>query len=172
MVYSFSCNRSWLSLYEICGDMFKQNSASLEVPYSEDCMWTMAAYVTGINVLPLNTQNNMRHDNAYFMGCIVCAVLTQIASFMGPTWGPSGACRTQVGPMLTTWTLLSGYKALRWRRSNLFFYLYYLSTGLLVVVPLIKFGTLLACVDTYANVYRCNKIYPEFGCFRPFFSSI
>ena len=28
--------------------------------------------------------------------------------FMGPTWGPSGADRTQVGPMLAPWTLLSG----------------------------------------------------------------
>ena len=28
--------------------------------------------------------------------------------FMGPTWGPSGAERTQVGPMLTPWILLSG----------------------------------------------------------------
>ena len=27
---------------------------------------------------------------------------------MGPTWGPSGADRTQVGPMLAQWTLLSG----------------------------------------------------------------
>ena len=32
----------------------------------------------------------------------------QIARFMGPTWGPSGADRTQVGPMLGPWTLLSG----------------------------------------------------------------
>ena len=31
-----------------------------------------------------------------------------IARFMGPTWGPSGADRTQVGPMLAPWTLLSG----------------------------------------------------------------
>ena len=31
-----------------------------------------------------------------------------IASFMGPTWGPSRADRTQVGPMLAPWTLLSG----------------------------------------------------------------
>ena len=30
------------------------------------------------------------------------------AMFMGPTWGPSGADRTQVGPMLNPWTLLSG----------------------------------------------------------------
>ena len=27
---------------------------------------------------------------------------------MGPTWGPSGADRTQVGPVLVPWTLLSG----------------------------------------------------------------
>ena len=27
---------------------------------------------------------------------------------MRPTWGPSGADRTQVGPMLATWTLLTG----------------------------------------------------------------
>ena len=30
------------------------------------------------------------------------------ARFMGPTWGPSGADRTQVGPMLAPWILLSG----------------------------------------------------------------
>ena len=31
-----------------------------------------------------------------------------IARFWGPTWGPSGADRTQVGSMLASWTLLSG----------------------------------------------------------------
>ena len=29
-----------------------------------------------------------------------CTAITQIARFMRPTWGPSGADRTQVGPML------------------------------------------------------------------------
>ena len=33
---------------------------------------------------------------------------TLIARFMRPTWGPSGADRIQVGPMLAPWTLLSG----------------------------------------------------------------
>ena len=33
---------------------------------------------------------------------------TQIAQFMGPTWGPSGSCLPQMGPMLAPWTLLSG----------------------------------------------------------------
>ena len=31
-----------------------------------------------------------------------------IARFMGPAWGPSGANRTKMGPMLAPWTLLSG----------------------------------------------------------------
>ena len=31
---------------------------------------------------------------------------------MGPTWGPSGSDRTQVGPMLAPWTLLSGLLSL------------------------------------------------------------
>ena len=30
-----------------------------------------------------------------------------IARFMGPIWGPPGADRTKVGPMLAPWTLLS-----------------------------------------------------------------
>ena len=34
---------------------------------------------------------------------------TPIARFMGPTWGPSGSDRTQMGPMLAPWTLLSGW---------------------------------------------------------------
>ena len=38
-----------------------------------------------------------------------CWGATLIARFMGPTWGPPGDDRTQVGPMLATWTLLSGY---------------------------------------------------------------
>ena len=33
---------------------------------------------------------------------------TLTARFMGTTWGPPGADRTQVGPMLAPWTLISG----------------------------------------------------------------
>ena len=34
--------------------------------------------------------------------------ITQIARFMGPIWGPPGSRRPQIGPMLASWTLLSG----------------------------------------------------------------
>ena len=33
---------------------------------------------------------------------------SQIAKFMGPTWGPPGSYRPHMGPMLAPWTLLSG----------------------------------------------------------------
>ena len=35
-------------------------------------------------------------------------MIPQIARFMGPTWGPPGSCRPQMGPMLDPWTLLLG----------------------------------------------------------------
>ena len=41
------------------------------------------------------------------VGC-VSLVIKLIARFMRPTRGPSGADRTQVGPMLAPWTLLCG----------------------------------------------------------------
>ena len=34
--------------------------------------------------------------------------ISQIAKFMGPTWGPPGSCRPQMGPMLAPRTLLFG----------------------------------------------------------------
>ena len=35
-------------------------------------------------------------------------IKAQISKFMGPTWGPPGSCRPQMGPMLAPWILLSG----------------------------------------------------------------
>ena len=41
-------------------------------------------------------------------GYTIYAVITLLARCMGPTWGPTGAHRTHMGPMWATWTLLSG----------------------------------------------------------------
>ena len=38
------------------------------------------------------------------------SLCTRIARFVGPTWGPPGSCRPQMGPVLVPWTLLSGYR--------------------------------------------------------------
>ena len=62
------------------------------------------------------------HYDVIVMYCSICIheivdfvprgssyVNTLISRFMGQTRGPTGADRTQVGPMLAPWTLLSGY---------------------------------------------------------------
>ena len=62
-------------------------------------------------------------------------VYSQITKFMGPTWGPPGSCRPQMGPMLAPWTLLAGFVLkIRWglrmgRRRGFFqgLYVYSLS---------------------------------------------
>ena len=50
-----------------------------------------------------NAASNWAATLPLHTGCI-----TLIARLMGPTWGPFGADRTQVGLMLAPWTLLSG----------------------------------------------------------------
>ena len=40
--------------------------------------------------------------------CQKVKISSQIARFMGPTWGPPGSCWPQMGPILAPWTLLSG----------------------------------------------------------------
>ena len=58
-------------------------------------------------------------------GATVC--LTQIAKFMGPSRGPPGSCRPQMGPMLAPWTLLSG----EWQWTMLWInYPYFINQGL------------------------------------------
>ena len=38
------------------------------------------------------------------MRCLCKYMTTLKARFMGPTWGPPGSCRPQMGPMLAPWT--------------------------------------------------------------------
>ena len=74
--------------------------------------------------------------------CCVWVDSSLIARLMGPTWGPSGADRTQVGPMLAPWTLKSGLLVLRlWRNIN--------------VVRLVSLVALMFCSSTAWN--RSNK---------------
>ena len=49
--------------------------------------------------------------------CFVC-FMSLIIRFMGPMCGPSGANRTQVGPMLAPWTLLSGVSVWIWNHIS------------------------------------------------------
>ena len=54
------------------------------------------------------------------------------ARFMGPTWGPSGANRTQVGFLLVPWALLSGYDS---QAMLLSFYSCFIASSLPFTAP-------------------------------------
>ena len=57
-----------------------------------------------------------------------------IARFMGPTWGPSGADRTQVGPMLAPWTLLSSRTATTIKRDIMIILVYLQCTKKMCII--------------------------------------
>ena len=51
----------------------------------------------------------MPHRTIYYCsGSYIWALISLIARFLEPTWSPSGADRSQVGPMMAPWSLLSG----------------------------------------------------------------
>ena len=58
------------------------------------------------------TENPLMWNDLVAIPCPVssihCLDTSLIARFMGPTWGPSGPDKTQVGPIKAPWTLLSG----------------------------------------------------------------
>ena len=58
---------------------------------------------------------------------VFCDKGSLIAMLLGPTWGPSGADRTQLDPMLTPWTLLAGM-SLGEFEAWCILYVYYLCT--------------------------------------------
>ena len=65
----------------------------------------MMAIFTGFNEL-------CKHEYNINLDKLMCKA-SLIARFMGSTCGPSGADRTQVGPMMVPWTLLSGISRFR-----------------------------------------------------------
>ena len=62
----------------------------------------MPALATDVWMTPWN------RASADMLKAYLVGISTLIARLMRPTRGPSGAERTQVGPMLAPWTLLSG----------------------------------------------------------------
>ena len=65
--------------------------------------WTGVPLTDVLKYIP----QNMRLDLCLLI-IVWVMVITLIARFMRPTWGPSGVDKIQVGPMLALWTLLSG----------------------------------------------------------------
>ena len=70
--------------------------------------WTMTIKWSHLYLDILLIGQTLLHLNSMLYNKVVGRVYTQIAKFMGPTWGPPGSCRPQIGPMSAPWTLLSG----------------------------------------------------------------
>ena len=66
-------------------------------------------YINSAHLAPATFKGTCGGISFFFMANLsnLCKP-SQIVKFMGPTWGPSGSCRPQMGPMLAPWTLLSG----------------------------------------------------------------
>ena len=69
------------------------------------------------------------------------SIIPQIAKFMGPTLGPPGSFRPQMGPKLAPWTLLSGTISIN-------------STSVWTVM---LFGVEMFCCHWYAQLYEWFK---------------
>ena len=90
-------------------------------------------------------------------------IYTLIARFMGPTWGTSGADRTQVCPISAPWTLLSG-QFTTWRLEPVQFltkknktdplYLFTADASLSIFTMVLWYAY---CIDTMHNMGECNK---------------
>ena len=115
----FLWNMGWSCRYEIA--FCKDRSSLCEMKHSNDKIY-YESYGTilslNIRVTVLTKMNPMLETNhiqephllrqTYCKELEAIHMLPLIARFMEPSWGPSGACRTQVGPMLAPWRLLSG----------------------------------------------------------------
>ena len=125
------CAPTWRNTSERCYASWARrmsDSASSKVSEQNEC-WICSAYGLSImntmwccyNMVIFLQNPHNRHPIAgpwrRGMGCLLwvwiltfillLSLQSLIARFMGPTWGPSGADRTQVGPMLAPWTLVS-----------------------------------------------------------------
>ena len=83
-------------------------------------IWELICSLSCLIMLPYLHQVNSKNQTMIFCLYFTDLMLpkpTLIARLMESTWGPTGADRTQVGPMLATWTLLSGYKYSMRKRS-------------------------------------------------------
>ena len=71
------------------------------------------AWILGSTLGPYIKQVYMDQVTELWLSCYLLLLsidskTTQIAKFMGPTWGSPGSCRPQIGPILIPSTLLSG----------------------------------------------------------------
>ena len=84
------------------------------------CQYWPYEYIFNVGPTHMETLNVVITTPAHVRILIIAGhplIASQIGKFMGPTWGPPGSCRPQMGPMLAPWSLLSGLVLLGARTS-------------------------------------------------------
>ena len=97
------------------------------------------------------------HRFQWTLYCVLMRHLTHkgtslIARCVGPTWGPSGADRTQVGPMLAPWTLLNGLLSTISELKDVYCWKLWIKMIKLIWLAIIK-TNLLLCLSFLADGY-------------------
>ena len=137
----------------MCPLLINVMRASWHIYVSFSCILAHGVFLTP------HIEHKVKEDAAMQLSahsiCIMTASL--IARFMGPTWDPSGADWTQVGPMLAPWILLSG---MTWKRFPIY---WHFVRGSPVVShhmgPVMRSNKLsvcgiLICHDGHVTIYR------------------
>ena len=79
---------------------------------SPKILWSYSLVSTLHRFIIIITQKCLRALNLQYA--------SQIAKFMGPTWGPPWSCQPQMGPVMAPWTLLSWLLNISYRRWIIF----------------------------------------------------
>ena len=98
----------WVSMfipYGIYSLLFELGRSRVYVPWTVFSFHKMHFKLSYAKILILFTPEP---SQSLAEAVYVVYIYILIARLIGPTWGPPGADRTQVGPMLAQWTLLSG----------------------------------------------------------------
>ena len=109
---------SWERVYLICECNVTDPYIQLHLPGYQFC-WRICKCLWWYDYIYVDPGGKKSHNVGRNMGSLCekmphTSLLTLIPQLhhddmlMGPIWGPAGADRTQVGPMLAPWTLLSG----------------------------------------------------------------
>ena len=95
----------------LIGWVHTQNDPYFQDPLHWCCMSVLLSQISSNSAVCLTV---VHADNSKAPNFSDQFGVSQVARFVGPTWGPPGSCRPQMGPMLTPWTLLSGILLSKW----------------------------------------------------------
>ena len=121
--------------------------------FKQDQFCGVISTLVGEKMSLLYSWNETMHFVSHFFidGWTYPQACTLIARFIGLTWGPSGADRTQVGPMLAPWTLLSG--------KALFFVVSQHSEYMLLCLEFIMLFMMVDFMQQFRNWFSLLRVY-------------